>query len=56
MENVFQGTGEVIRDGKNYLLVLTKEMADKAGLTEGSLFSIEINESAEVKIDKLRKE
>ncbi len=56
MESVFQGTGEVIRDGKNYLLVLTKEMADKAGLVEGALFSIDIDESAEVKITKLRKD
>lgn len=39
----FQGAGEVIRDGKDYMLVF-KELADKAGLQEGDQVAITFEE------------
>jgi bifunctional DNA-binding transcriptional regulator/antitoxin component of YhaV-PrlF toxin-antitoxin module len=50
----FQGTGEVIRDGKDYLLVFSKELADKAGLQEGDQVVITIEEGIKVKLTKLK--
>lgn len=52
----FQGTGEVIRDGKDYLLVFSKELADSAGLREGDQVVITIEEGVKIKLTKLSKE
>jgi hypothetical protein len=57
MEGIgFQGTGEVIRDGKDYLLVFSKDLADKAGLQEGEQVAITIEEGIKIKLTKLQKE
>jgi hypothetical protein len=57
MEGIgFQGTGEVIRDGKDYLLVFSKDMADAAGLQEGDQVVITIEEGVKIKLTKLQKE
>jgi hypothetical protein len=57
MEGIgFQGTGEVIRDGKDYLLVFSKDLADKARLQEGEQVAITIEEGIKIKLTKLQKE
>lgn len=53
---VFQGTGEVIRDGKDFLLVFSKELAEKAGLQEGDQVAITIEEGIKIKLTKLQKD
>jgi antitoxin component of MazEF toxin-antitoxin module len=57
MEGIcFQGTGEVIRDGNNYLLVFSKDLADKAGLQEGDKVAITVEEGIKIKLTKFQKE
>jgi hypothetical protein len=53
---VFQGTGEVIRDGKDYLLVFSKELAEKAGLEEGAQVALTIENGVKITLIKLQKD
>jgi hypothetical protein len=54
--NVVEGTGEVIRDGKDYLLVFSKELADAAGLQEGAQVAITVEDGVKIKLTKLQKD
>ena len=52
MENVFEGSGEIIRDGKDFLLVFSKELAEKADLVEGGHVFITIEQGVKIKLTK----